>query len=348
MGDPAGVGPELLLKACAQRTTQTPAGAGPDWFCVGDPDVIATTARQLGLPHTAHILSDPVTVDSLVETLAGMKRPAAGVMAILPTRERIATASLRPGHPDPAHAAATLESITTACRLARHGVVHAMVTNPIHKATLHAAGFDLPGHTEYLARCVDSPTPPVMMLTGRGLRVVPATIHQSLASVSASLTPDLLRHVIGTTWQALRQDFALAAPRLAVTALNPHAGEQGAFGHEEIDTIAPVCAELRAVLGPGSLLGPLSADSLFHSSRRRDFDAVVCMYHDQALIPLKMLAFGQAVNVTLGLPVIRTSVDHGTAHDIAGRGIADPASLQCALRLAGRIARNRQRWQHRQ
>ncbi|MBF0153430.1 MAG: 4-hydroxythreonine-4-phosphate dehydrogenase PdxA [Magnetococcales bacterium] len=328
MGDPAGVGPEILLKTFAARAQRQLRG--PRWLFVGDPQVLTWTARRLEIPCIGQLVATPEEARDLPRHLPGL----------LATNKRISPEYLQFGVANPRHAAAVVESIEMACRLALAGRVDAVVTPPIHKGVLHAAGHAIPGHTELLARCTGAEQA-VMMLVGRGLRVVLATIHQSLASVATTLDEPLLTRIITTTLAALPQDFGLAQPRLAVTGLNPHAGENGAFGLEEQRLIAPVCASLAERYPPGTLRGPLPADTLFHPQARRTYDAVVCMYHDQALIPLKMLAFGRAVNVTLGLPIVRTSVDHGTAFDIAGRGLADAGSLIAALALAARMVRQR-------
>ncbi|MBF0177622.1 MAG: 4-hydroxythreonine-4-phosphate dehydrogenase PdxA [Magnetococcales bacterium] len=328
MGDPAGVGPEIVLKAFAAQAQQRQRG--PRWLFVGDHRVLAWSAQRLGLPCIGQPVGSPEEASVLPRHLPGW----------LATAATVPLEHLRFGVPDTRHAAAVVESIETACRLAVAGRVAGVVTPPIHKGVLHAAGYHIPGHTELLAHCTGAEQA-VMMLVGKGLRVVLATIHQSLASVTTTLNSSLLTRIIDTTLTALQRDFGLSHPRLAVTGLNPHAGEGGAFGQEEQAVIAPVCASLAARYPPGTLRGPLPADTLFHPQARRTYDAVLCMYHDQALIPLKMLAFGQAVNVTLGLPIIRTSVDHGTAFDIAGQGIADPGSLVVALRLAARLVRQR-------
>ncbi|MBF0425406.1 MAG: 4-hydroxythreonine-4-phosphate dehydrogenase PdxA [Magnetococcales bacterium] len=331
MGDPAGVGPEVILKAFAARTRTLPRG--PRWLFVGDPQVLTWSARRLDLPLIGQVVNSPEEAHQLPMHLPGL----------LATGVDVALEALQFGTPDPRQAAAVVASVKTACRLALAGRVAAVVTPPLHKGVLHAAGYSIPGHTELLAHCTGVERA-VMMLVGRGLRVVPATIHQSLASVATTLDRPLLWHILTTTLAALRRDFGLAEPRLAVAGLNPHAGEAGSFGDEEQRWIAPLCAELAASHPPGSVRGPLPADTLFHARARSTYDAVVCMYHDQALIPLKMLAFGRAVNVTLGLPIVRTSVDHGTAFDIAGRGIADPGSLMAALSLAARMVRQRRRF----
>jgi 4-hydroxythreonine-4-phosphate dehydrogenase len=245
----------------------------------------------------------------------------------------------RPGVPSPEQAAAVVAVIARAVDLVRGGLCSAMVTNPIHKkALMDGAGFAHPGHTEYLASLAGVPRV-VMMLASERLRVVPATIHMALADVPAALDRALLSDTLRITDGALRQDFGIEAPRIAVAGLNPHAGEGGVMGREEIETIAPVIAALRQ---EGlAVTGPHSADTLFHEAARRTYDAAVAMYHDQALIPIKTLDFDHGVNVTLGLPFVRTSPDHGTAFDIAGSGQANPASLVAALRLADSMARNR-------
>ncbi|MEO5340371.1 MAG: 4-hydroxythreonine-4-phosphate dehydrogenase PdxA [Magnetococcus sp. MYC-9] len=328
MGDPAGIGPEVTLKGFAER---------PQRLHIGDPLVYRRTAARLGLRLDFQEVDSPEAAAALPPQR----------FAILPTGQRAAPGddpSWEPafGQPHAAYAASTVESILTACRLALQGRVAAVVTPPVNKSVLHAGGFPVPGHTELLGQCAGVALP-VMMLAGEGLRVVPVTIHQSLLSVTESLTADLLRRTIQITVAALRRDFALPHPRVVVTGLNPHAGEEGAFGREEVEIIAPVCREL-ATEWPGVIRGPLSADSLFHAEARQTYDAAICMYHDQALIPIKMLAFGRAVNITLGLPIVRTSVDHGTAYPIAGQGIADPVSFQQAILVALELAENRREY----
>ena len=238
--------------------------------------------------------------------------------------------------PQPAQAQAVIDVIARAVDMAQTGAVSAVCTLPIHKQALQdGAGFAFPGHTEYLAHLARVPEV-VMMLASDQLRVVPATIHIPLAEVPAALTPELLEARIRITHAALIAQFGLPAPRLAVAGLNPHAGEGGKIGREEIEVIVPVLDRLR---GEGmDLRGPLSADTMFHAAARSRYDAAICMYHDQALIPIKTLDFDRGVNVTLGLPFLRTSPDHGTAFDIAGTGSANPASTIEALRLAWRLA----------
>jgi 4-hydroxythreonine-4-phosphate dehydrogenase len=234
--------------------------------------------------------------------------------------------------------------IETGVGLALSGAVSGLVTAPIAKAPLYAAGFGFPGHTEFLAELTaagrhDGARGPVMMLTAADLRVALVTIHEPLAKVSSLLTIEKIVNAGLVTAQALRRDFGIAVPRLAVAGLNPHAGESGSLGREEIEVIAPAVRALRE-LGVEAT-GPSPADSLFHPEARARYDAVLCMYHDQALIPVKMLDFWGGVNVTLGLPIVRTSPDHGTGFDIAGRGVARPDSLIAAIRLAAEIAPRR-------
>jgi len=257
----------------------------------------------------------------------------------LPVLPQPLAAAVEPGRPDPANAASVRASIARAVELARAGEAAAVVTNPIHKGVMYQGGFRFPGHTEFLAHLLGVEGNEVMMLACPLLKVVPVTIHVSLAEAIASLNKATIVSVGQATHRALRQDFGIAAPRLAVAGLNPHAGENGAMGREEIDIIAPAVAELRAA--GVDAFGPLPPDTMFHAAARARYDAALCMYHDQALIPLKTLGFDEGVNVTLGLPVVRTSPDHGTAFEIAGTGAANENSLMEALRLAAEIAGNR-------
>jgi 4-hydroxythreonine-4-phosphate dehydrogenase len=239
------------------------------------------------------------------------------------------------GRPDAAAAPAIMQSIERAVNLVQQGTASAVVTNPIAKAVLYGAGFPFPGHTEYLAALASAgrrPFQPVMMLVSPTLKVVPVTIHVPLTDVPSRLTEALILSTIEITARELGRYFGLQSPRLAVSGLNPHAGEQGGLGREEIDIIAPAIEAARAK--GFDVTGPHPADTLFHAAARAAYDAAICMYHDQALVPFKTLAFEEGVNVTLGLPFIRTSPDHGTAFDIAGTGRASPSSLIAALRLA--------------
>jgi 4-hydroxythreonine-4-phosphate dehydrogenase len=240
-----------------------------------------------------------------------------------------------PGNANPANTHAVVDAIDEAVALARNGAAAAVVTSPIQKASLLQGGFEHAGHTQYLAELLDAHRA-VMMLVGGGLRVVPLTIHIPLAEVSRAVTTVAIVETGQIVLQALARDFDIKSPRLAVSGLNPHAGEDGELGREELEIIAPAAEALR---GTGAeVSGPLSADTMFHAAARERYDAALCMYHDQALIPLKTLAFWEGVNVTLGLPIIRTSPDHGTALDIAGKGKADPRSMIAAIELAAQMA----------
>ena len=251
---------------------------------------------------------------------------------IIPTKAKTNAA---PGKPDPKNAAAVVEAIEIAVKACLAGDAAGMVTAPIHKAVLKEAGFPYPGHTEFLGFLTKAPRA-VMMLASEKLRVVPLTIHTPLADVPKAITKDAILETAEIIMQALRRDFAIAAPRLAVAGLNPHAGEEGMLGHEEKNLIAPA---LQLLWERGhNVTGPLSADTLFHDEARKNYDAVLTMYHDQGLIPIKTLSFWDGVNVTLGLPIVRTSPDHGTAFDIAGKGKADHRSMIAAIRMAAAIA----------
>lgn len=309
-GEPAGIGAELAVKARAAL------GAAVPFVWIGDP---------------AHL--PPGTAFAEVAEPAAAQDVAPGVLPVL--AHGFAGQAV-PGQPDPAHAQGVIDVIARAVALAQAGAVSAVCTLPIHKKALQdGAGFGFPGHTEYLAHLAGG-ADVVMCLASDTLKVVPATIHIPLADLPRALTPDLLERVIRVTDAGMRRDFGLARPRIAVAGLNPHAGEGGAMGHEERDWIAPLVASLMA---EGlDLRGPLPADTMFHARARAGYDVAVCMYHDQALIPIKTLAFDEGVNVTLGLPFVRTSPDHGTAFDIAGKGVANPGSVVAALRMAQAMA----------
>lgn len=319
-GDPAGIGPELTLMAWQRRQ----ALDLPVFGFVGDIDHLERLSRQLGLDV-------PLVACDWDEI--GRHFPDA--LPVIPLDEAVAA---QPGRPDPATAPGTIASISRAVAAVRQGLAGAVVTNPIAKSVLYRAGFAHPGHTEYLADlAADGGTPPlpVMMLWCSDLAVVPVTIHVPLRSVPDLLTTELIVETGAIVARALRRSFGIAAPRLALSGLNPHAGESGALGHEDAAVVAPAVEALRA-LGIDAT-GPYPADTMFHARARAGYDAALAMYHDQALIPIKTIAFDEGVNVTLGLPFIRTSPDHGTAFDIAGKGIARPDSLIAALRLAARM-----------
>ncbi|MFQ6548332.1 4-hydroxythreonine-4-phosphate dehydrogenase PdxA [Aestuariibius sp. 2305UL40-4] len=310
-GDPSGIGPEIAAKAWASL------GAALPFLWIGDP-------RHLPIGTPFQIVEDPALALAVaVEALPVLAQPFA--------------AMAEPGHPDPANAQGVIAAITRGVDLVQDGAASALVTAPIHKKALaDGADFAFPGHTEFLAHLAGADQV-VMMLACEALRVVPATIHIPLAEVPAALTTDGLAATIRITRDALRDRFGIPAPRIAVAGLNPHAGEGGRIGTEEMDWIAPLLDRLRT--DGFDLSGPLSADTMFHDRARAGYDAAICMYHDQALIPIKTIDFAGGVNVTLGLPFIRTSPDHGTAYDIAGKGVADPTSMIAALRLADRMAR---------
>ncbi len=307
MGDPAGIGPEITRAAWDALR-----GTGPAFALVGDP--------RLGTP----VASAAEAVECFPHAL-----PVLPVELVAPPH---------PGRPDLRNAAAVIESIERAVRLAFAGEAGGVVTNPISKATLYGAGFAYPGHTEFLGALTGCPNP-VMMLANKDLRVVPVTVHVALRRALDSLTTDAIVAAARTTTAALREQFGIASPRLAVAGLNPHASEGGAMGDEEARLIAPAIEVLRAAGIAAS--GPWPPDTMFTPAARAGYDAAICMYHDQALIPLKTLDMASGVNVTLGLPIVRTSPDHGTAFDIAGAGRADPASLIAAIRLAGELAARR-------
>ncbi len=271
--------------------------------------------------------------------IAAPERTAEVFADALPVMPVGATPRAAPGKPDATDAKLVLRAIEIAVAEVQSGRAAALVTNPINKDALYRAGFHHPGHTEYLAELAGSEEPAVMMLASAELRVVPVTIHLALRDAIAALTTQGIVHAGRVVDAALRRDFGIAAPVLAVAGLNPHAGENGGLGHEDIDIVAPAVAQLRAA--GIDARGPLAADTMFHAAARAVYDAALCMYHDQALIPIKTLDFDGAVNVTLGLPFIRTSPDHGTAFDIAGKGVARPDSLIAALRLAASMAARR-------
>ena len=326
LGDPAGIGPEVTVKAW-----QALRGSGPAFMVVGDYDAVCaasaagqTIVRRIGAPEdAARVFPDAIPVLDV------------------PLQSRVIA-----GQPSAAYAGAVIRWIETAVGLALSGAATGVVTAPIAKAPLYEAGFAFPGHTEFLAKlCAsvdhDGPRGPVMMLAVGDLRTVLVTVHEAIADVPAKLSIEKIVTTGVVTAQALRGDFGIERPRLALAALNPHAGEGGALGREEIATIGPAARALRDLGVDCS--DPRPADTLFHPEARARYDAVVCMYHDQALIPVKMLDFWSGVNVTLGLPIVRTSPDHGAAFDIAGRGLARADSMIAAIRQAAAIAERRGR-----
>ncbi len=322
MGEPAGIGGELTIKTWANhRRSLTP------FVALDDADRLCAIAATLGLDVPIHV----------VETAA----EALNVFTdALPVISLNASAQATPGKPSPETAAAVIESITRAVHLVRAGEAGAIVTNPIQKDTLYAAGFKFPGHTEYLGD-LDGGALPVMMLASPMLRVVPVTVHVPLRTALDTLSTESIVTQGRMVIEALRRDFGVLAPRLAVAGLNPHAGEAGTLGDDEDRIIRPAIKALQDL--DADVFGPVPPDALFTPRARDGYDAALCMYHDQALIPIKALDVDRAVNVTLGLSFVRTSPDHGTALDIAGKGIAEPDSLIAALRMAGEISSNRRR-----
>ena len=316
MGDPAGIGGELTLKAWLARR------AGRPFVALDDPARLQRIARALGL-------GVPIRVVNALDAAGAVFRDALPVLPV-PLRS-----TPLPGSPDPANAAAVIASIEQATKLALAGIAAGVVTNPIHKSTLYGVGFPYPGHTEFLAALTGAPLP-VMMLASPLLRVVPITVHASLRRMLDMITVERIVAVCRITDAELRKRWKIPAPRLMVAGLNPHAGEDGTMGEEEVTIIAPAIAQLRA---EGlDVSGPFAADSLFTPAAREGYDVAMGMYHDQALIPLKTLDMSHGVNVTLGLPILRTSPDHGTAFAIAGMGRADPSSLIAAIDLAAELA----------
>ncbi len=305
MGDPAGIGPEITLAAWEALR------GGHPFVVIGDPALYPGCRIVGSAAEAADVFPDFLPVLALP-----LARPATA------------------GTPDVGNAHAVIESILRAVRLTQAGDTSACVTNPISKAILHGAGFAYPGHTEYLAALTDTVLP-VMMLAAPALRVVPITIHVSLQRAILELTPAMIIDTCRVTHTALRRDFGISHPRLAIAGLNPHAGEDGAMGDEEARIIQPAIDQLRAE--GMDVTGPWPPDTMFTARARPQYDVAMCMYHDQALIPLKTLDMDGGVNVTLGLPIIRTSPDHGTAFGIAGLGQADPGSLIAAIDLAAQL-----------
>jgi 4-hydroxythreonine-4-phosphate dehydrogenase len=318
MGEPAGIGGEIALQSWRRRETD----GLPPFFVIDDPARLRRLGATLNLEIAIAEIADPR------ETAAAFGTG----LPVLPVGARV---EAEPGRPSPANAPAVIAAIDRAAALCAEGTAGAMVTNPIQKSSLYQAGFAHPGHTEYLAH-LTGVARTVMMLVGGGLRTVPVTVHLPLAEAVRRLSAEEIGAVCRIVHADLARYFALPAPRLAVAGLNPHAGEGGALGREEIEILDPALDALRA---EGiAISGPHPGDTLFHADARARYDAAICMYHDQALIPVKTLDFHGGVNVTLGMPFPRTSPDHGTALDIAGTGRARPDSLIAALRLAGEMA----------
>ena len=322
LGDPAGVGPELIAAAWAAREAELL----PPFVVAGGAEILAAAAELRGISVPIREVFHPAEAlecfDFVLPVLAG------------------ADGAYNPGQPDRTGAELALASLSEATELTRNGDCWGLVTAPIAKALLAEVGFTHPGQTEFVAAaCSIAPADAVMMLAGPSLRTVPLTVHVALSAVPNLITTDLIVRKARIVARALAQDFGLAAPRLAIAALNPHAGENGRMGHEDAEIIAAAVAVLQA--DGIDATGPHPADAMFTPRARATYDAALCMYHDQALVPLKALDFDQGVNVTLGLPIVRTSPDHGTAFGIAGKGEADPGATIAAIRMAGEIAARR-------
>lgn len=320
MGDPAGVGPEIIAKSWVVRTLRSL----PPFAMVGDAGAVA------------RVWDGPIEViDDIAEAPVVFDR-ALPVLAVEPAGDVV------PGTATVAGARAALNALECAIALAQRGAAKALVTGPVSKAQLYGIGFNQPGQTEFVAeRCGVAAEDAVMMLAGPSLRVVPLTAHVPLAAVPSLLSIDLLVTKARTTATALRRDFGIAAPRLAFAGVNPHAGESGTIGREEIDILEPAIAQLRAEGIDAT--GPFAADTLFHARARKHYDAALCCYHDQALVPIKTLHFDEGVNMTLGLPIVRTSPDHGTAFNLAGSDRAHPGAMIAAIAMAGQAADRRAR-----
>lgn len=324
MGDPAGVGGDITLQAWLKRSTEHAAGSA--FFVIDDADRLRALASHLDLDVPLQVIDNPAQASSVFAT------------ALPVLHQPLATPTI-PGQPDAANAPATIAAIERAVALVQSGEASAVVTNPISKDVLYGAGFTFPGHTEFLAHLAGPDITPVMMLACPELRVVLATVHVSLADAVGTLNAETICQVARITHAALKRDFAIMNPTIAVAGLNPHAGEGGAMGREEIDIIIPAIQRLK---GEGiNAVGPYPPDTLFTAKARPTYDAALCMYHDQGLIPLKTLDFERGVNATLGLPFVRTSPDHGTGFDIAGSGQASELSLVAALTMAAQMAEAR-------
>jgi 4-hydroxythreonine-4-phosphate dehydrogenase len=329
LGEPAGIGPDITLATWTRRA----ALELPPFYILADPECLARRAKQLGLDV-------PLEIVTPADASATFARALPVVPLDLP-------ATAEPGVPDATSAPAAIASIDRAVADVVAGAAAAVVTNPVAKNVLYQSGFSDPGHTEYLAKLsfeqTGNPARPVMMLWSPEVAVVPVTIHVPFKKVPELLTRDLIFETCRVVARDLIDRFNIPRPRLAIAGLNPHAGEDGSLGEEDSLIVRPAIERL--IADGIDARGPLAADTMFHEAARKTYDVAVCMYHDQALIPIKTLAFDHGVNVTLGLPFVRTSPDHGTAFDIAGTGKADPSSLIAALKLAARLAdadRNRQ------
>lgn len=323
LGEPGGIGPELAIKAWLARADHNL----PPFFILSPQTIMDQTIESLGLRVKTKVIDEASQTGQFFED-------ALPVLEIPGNAEDI-----KPGTASSKTAYIVIDSITHAINLTRSGTASAVVTNPIQKSALYQAGFKHPGHTEFLAELSGPDAIPVMMLANSKLRAVPMTIHIALSEVPKQLTGEMIKQLVRITAASMQRDFGLKKPRLAIAGLNPHAGEDGSMGDEEIKVMRPAIMALR---DEGfDVVGPLPADTMFHAEARANYDVALCPYHDQALIPVKTLDFHGGVNVTLGLPFIRTSPDHGTALDIAGKGIARPDSLIAAIKMAADMARKR-------
>ncbi|MGD1885726.1 MAG: 4-hydroxythreonine-4-phosphate dehydrogenase PdxA [Cohaesibacteraceae bacterium] len=325
MGEPAGVGPDIILATCQSLSNRPGA---PSFVVFGDPELLASRARTLGITVSVQLLASTADVTAIPKGTLQVVRAGSPV-------------DDRPGQLDPTTGPATVAALDAALDAVHSGQCSGLVTAPIHKANLYQAGFIHPGHTEYLEEKAQTlwgadKARAIMMLAGPALRTVPVTVHVPLSAVHGDLTQEAIVTAGRVTARDLTDRFGLSKPRLAVAGLNPHAGEAGTIGHEDDAVIAPAVRQLQAE--GFDAFGPLPADTLFHEEARQGYDAALCMYHDQALIPVKALDFHNTVNVTLGLPFIRTSPDHGTALDLAGTGKASPQSMIAAIEMADAMA----------
>ena len=318
-GEPAGVGTEITVKAWKDKSC-------PPFFLIDDAERVANRAKEASLEVPIKIVSSPEqSLECFIDALP-----------ILPHKFPV---HCKPGKPEEENASAVIEAIEIAVRYAKSGIVSALVTNPIQKEILTKENFQYPGHTEFLAALCGTDVTPVMLIASDELLVVPVTIHEPLGKVPKLLNESLLQRTILTTNSALKTDFSITRPRLCISGLNPHAGENGTIGLEEEKIIKPAIEFLK---NQGLRIdGPVSADSMFTKDARMHYDIAICMYHDQALIPIKTLDFWNSVNVTIGLPIVRTSPDHGTALNLAGSGHADANSMVTAIKLAHKIYKNR-------
>ena len=328
MGEPAGIGGDIALKAWSRRSQGL-----PPFFMIDDPARLRQLAARLGMDVPIAEISSPAQASGIFESA-------------LPVLTHPLAHPVEPGQPNSANSPMVAQAIARAVALARSGQAAGLVTNPIHKQVMYEGGFRFPGHTEFLADLLGAELTAtggreIMMLACPGLRVVPVTIHVALAEAVRTLRREDIVTAGKITARALKDDFSIENPRLAVAALNPHAGESGSMGREDLDIVAPAVADL--VADGINATGPHPSDTLFHAAARARYDAVLCMYHDQALIPLKTIDFHGGVNITLGLPIVRTSPDHGTAFELAGTGNANDTSLMAALRTAAEIAANRRK-----